>query len=372
MLNYEFPPLGGGSSPVTLQLGRELVRLGHRVDLVTMSYKSLPKEEKVEGIRVLRVPSIRLRKDRCATPEMVTYLLSALRRLPALQRKEGYQVCHTHFIFPTGPAALWLKKRTGLPYLVTSHGSDTPGYNPDRFGFQHKLLAPLWKAVVRNAALVTTPSADHAALVKKSAPFARVEPVPNGIDPDEFDPARPKKKVILGAGRLFPRKNYALLIRAMEGLDPSWEVILAGEGPERSRMEALAKKKGVRLTVTGWLDRKSPELKVLYETSSIFVLPSLKESFGMVVAEAMAAGMAVVTTDRGGPAEVAGEAALLVPPDDPLPLHRALKDLIADPSLRSSLASKGRARALSLYAWPVVARKFLDLYEEIARGGIRD
>ncbi len=365
MLNYEFPPLGGGSSPVTLQLGRELVRMGHQVDAVTMAGKGLPRRETVEGIKVLRLPALRFRREKCTTPEMTTFLLSALARLPGIVRRGGYDIDHAHFIFPTGPAALWARKRTGLPYLVTSHGSDVPGYNPDRFGLQHKLLAPLWKAVVRGAELVTTPSADHADLVRKHAPWARVEPVPNGIDPDEFRADRPRKKVILGAGRLFPRKNYALLLEALEGIPEGWEVVLAGEGPERPRLEALAREKKIPLTVTGWLDRKSQRLKDLYETSSIFALPSLKESFGMVVAEAMAAGMAVVTTSGGGPAEVAGEAGLLVPPGDKQALREALFRLMQDQTLRRTLATKARARALQEFAWPAVARRFLALYREI-------
>ncbi len=367
LLNYEFPPLGGGSSPVTLQLGRELVRMGHQVDVVTMAGKGLPRRETVEGMTVRRLPALRLRREKCTTPEMLTFLLSAMVRLPRLAPPGTYDINHTHFIFPTGPAALRLKKRTGLPYLLTSHGSDVPGYNPDRFAFQHRLLSPLWKAVVRGAELVTTPSADHAALVRKNAPFAKVRPVPNGIDPEEFQAGRPRKKVILGAGRLFPRKNYALLLEALEGIPQGWEVVLAGEGPERPRLEALAAAKKIPLTVTGWLDRKGPKLKELYETSSLFVLPSLKESFGMVVAEAMAAGMAVVTTSGGGPAEVAGDAGLLVPPGDAPALRKALFRLMEDASLRNSLAQRARARALEEFAWPVVARRFLAIYKEIAR-----
>ncbi len=368
MLNYEFPPLGGGSSPVTLQLGRELVRLGHQVDVVTMAGRGLPGREIVEGMQVLRLPALRLRREKSTTPEMLTFLVSALLRLPGIARRGNYDLNHTHFIFPTGPAALWLKKRTGLPYLVTSHGSDVPGYNPDRFGLQHKILAPLWRSVVRGAERITTPSSDHGNLVLRAAPWARVEAVPNGIDPEEFRPDRPRKKVILGAGRLFPRKNYALLVRALEGLDPSWEVVLAGEGPERPRLEALAREKKVRLTVTGWLDRKSPRLKELYETSAIFVLPSLKESFGMVVAEAMAAGMAVVTTREGGPAEVAGEAGILVPAGDLQALRRAVLGLVENEAARRDMASRARERALARFAWPVVARRFLELYEEILSG----
>ena len=367
MLNYEFPPLGGGSSPVTLHLGRELVRRGHAVDLVTMAYRGLPREETVAGIRVRRIPALRRHRHRCSTPEMVSFCLAAIPRLPRFVRAEGYDVNHTHFIFPTGLVALACRLRTGLPYMLTSHGSDVPGYNPDRFGWQHRLLGPLWRRIVKGAELVTTPSEDHGDLVRRRAPRARVLAVPNGIDPDEWDLGRKRKKIVLGAGRLFPRKNYHLVIQAMAGLDPAWELVLVGEGTERGRLEALAREKGVTLRITGWLDRQGREFRELFAQARIFVLPSLQESFGMVAAEAMAAGLAVVVSDRGGLAEVAGDAGLLVPPDEVEPLRRALGELMESPDRLDALAEKGRERACRLFAWPVVARRFEELYRSLPR-----
>ena len=70
MLNYEFPPIGGGASPVTFDLCRQLVKLGHKVDVVTMHYGNLPRVEIVEGTRVFRTPAIRARPDICRTHEL--------------------------------------------------------------------------------------------------------------------------------------------------------------------------------------------------------------------------------------------------------------------------------------------------------------
>jgi glycosyltransferase involved in cell wall biosynthesis len=65
VLNYEFPPLGGGASPVSYEIAKEYAKKGHQVDVVTMGFKGLPKEEKKEGMRIFRVPCIRLKKEIC-------------------------------------------------------------------------------------------------------------------------------------------------------------------------------------------------------------------------------------------------------------------------------------------------------------------
>ena len=82
MLNYEFPPLGAGGSTSSFNLARNVVALGHEVDVVTMGFRGIPNEETMDGIRVSRVPSIRARREVCHTHEMATYVLSGTARRP--------------------------------------------------------------------------------------------------------------------------------------------------------------------------------------------------------------------------------------------------------------------------------------------------
>ena len=67
-----------------------------------------------------------------------------------LIKENHYDFNHTHFIFPDGLSALAVQKFTGLPYIITAHGSDVPSYNPDRFINEHKILAPMWQVIVGN------------------------------------------------------------------------------------------------------------------------------------------------------------------------------------------------------------------------------
>ena len=151
MLNYEYPPLGGGAGPMSKELAENLVKKGHDVDFVTMKYGDWKKEEIINGVRVFRVPCIRQKMATCSTFEMFTYVLSAIKVTLKLTKRKKYDVVHSHFIIPTGIVAYVLKKVRGLDYVISVHGSDVPGYNPDRFGLMHKVTKPLLKLIVRNS-----------------------------------------------------------------------------------------------------------------------------------------------------------------------------------------------------------------------------
>jgi glycosyltransferase involved in cell wall biosynthesis len=99
----------------------------------------------------------------------------------------------------------------------------------------------------------------------------------------------------------------------------------------------------------------------------IFVLPSESENFPIVLLEAMAAGLAIITTRGTGCAEVVGEAALLVPPKDVAALRAALCRLLCEPALRAALGAAARRRLTENFGWPVVAREHVALYQRHAR-----
>ena len=138
VLNYEYPPLGGGSSPVTAALCKQLVQLGVEIDLVTMAFGDLPTTEVSEGIHIHRVKGIRTARHICYTHELASYIVAGAYKAASLANSTAYDLIHAHFVVPGGLTAYWLHRRTGLPYVITAHGSDVPGYNPDRFRRLHR------------------------------------------------------------------------------------------------------------------------------------------------------------------------------------------------------------------------------------------
>ena len=146
-LTYEFPPVGGGGGRVAFELVKQLEARGHEIDVLTMRYRDLPHLENLgDRVRVHRVPSLRGRVDISHTYEMLTYVCMGLLAALRLARRNRYDVCHAHFILPTGLVALALNRLTGLPYLLSAHGSDVPGHNPNRFRIQHRLTPRLIRA----------------------------------------------------------------------------------------------------------------------------------------------------------------------------------------------------------------------------------
>jgi glycosyltransferase involved in cell wall biosynthesis len=145
MMSYEYPPLGGGGSKVVNGLSKELVSSGHSVDVVTMGFHGLPKHDEVNGVQVYRVPCVRRKKFVCTLPEAATYMFSAIRFVQGLFKKHQYDLIHSHFIFPDGMVAWWITRvlDMDIPFIITAHGSDVPGYNPHRLKLAHKLFAPI-------------------------------------------------------------------------------------------------------------------------------------------------------------------------------------------------------------------------------------
>lgn len=363
-LCYEYPPLGGGGGRVAHGLARTLVSMGHDVDVVTMGFRDLPPGETVDGVRVRRVSCLRRSAFRCTVPEAASYLAGARYAARTLARSGRYDLIHAHFLFPDGWLAYRLCRRTGLPFIATAHGSDVPGYNPHRLKLAHRLLSPIWKRVVREASRIVCPSQTLASLVRRGSPEARTCVVPNGIMLSDFDPGRERDKTVLCATRLLRRKGVQHVVASMGKLPPEWRLVVAGDGPFLPELQRLAAPFADRVTFTGWLDNASREYRSLFETSGIFALPSDAESFGLVLLEAMAAGMPVVATRGTGCEEVVGDVGLLVPRNDPGAVGEALSRLAEDSALRSYFGAIARKRVEDRFSWDAVARDYLAVYRE--------
>lgn len=364
MLCYEFPPVGGGGSKVAFGLSRELVRMGHEVDVVTMAWRERPRYEELDGVKVHRAPAIRRAVHVCTGPEAFSYVLGALPVVWDLVKRGRYDINHTHFIFPDGVISWLLRRRFGLPYVITAHGSDVPGYNPHRLQRAHRVLAPAWRRVVQDASRIVCPSEWLRSLVHRRPVAANTVVIPNGFDCGRFRTSNHGERILI-ATRLLERKGVQHLLRAVEGLPLAEEIQIAGDGPYLPTLQRLAADARVRVRFWKWLDNGSPELAALYQNSGIFVLPSEAENFPIALLEAMSAGLAIVTTQGTGCAEVVGDAALLVPPNDVPALRAAMCRLLDDPALRARLGEAARRRVAAKFNWRTVAEQYLALYHGV-------
>jgi glycosyltransferase involved in cell wall biosynthesis len=362
-LNHEFPPVGGGAAPMSLQLAKQLVVMGHRVDVITMRWKNLPKKEVIDGVTIYRTPAIRARPDFCRTHEMATYLPGAIGKAYHLARKNSYDVIHTHFIIPGSPLGWIIHRLCGIPQVITCHGSDVPGYNPDRFKLAHTLIKPAWRFLANHADALVCPSDSLRRLLLKHIPSLHISIIPNGIDISKFSPQPPdrKKNQILMCSRMLPRKGFQYLFEAAKDLSTNWEIHLVGDGPYRQELEKLAQGLKMPVIFHGWLDQKDPRFTRLFEESSIFVFPSEAENFPTVLLEALSAGLAVITSDAGGCPEVVGDAGLIFPSGKVENLRTHLLNLVQDAAKRQQFSLAARKRA-EQFAWPQITQQYLDVF----------
>lgn len=346
-LTYEYLPIGGGGSRVAAAINEELARRGDEVTVLTSAMKGLPAYEKAAGVEIHRAPCIRRHRHYTTAAELTTTLWPAYRRGAELIERSRPDVIHTHFILPSGAVAWALSRRYRIPYVLTAHGSDVPGYNPDRFRLLHRLLWPFWRRILDDAAAVTSPSRFLARLMHLDGCRRPITVVPNGHWP-LGRLGEPRRHRILVVARMFPRKGIQHFIDAVAGMDNGWEMIIAGDGPYRADLEARARRVAPKVRFVGFVGPES--LRVLYESSRILVFPSIQENFPMVLLEAMDAGCAVVTANAEGCAEVVGDAGIVVPKGNAEGIRAALERLVADPALCDELSARGERRAASL-AW---------------------
>lgn len=369
--SYEFPPLGGGGAKVVYGVATRLAARGHSVDLFTMHYRGLPREEKVAGVNVWRVPGVRLSMSTCYFPEMIPYVIFASYTAVRHARLRQYSLNHTHFIFPGGIVAYLVKKRTGLPYIITAHGSDVPHYNPDRFRLLHRLLRPFWRKVVASADLIICPSKSIEDLIRLNGGSVNTRIIPNAIDTEKFKPRQKNPRNLLVVTRMFERKGVQFLLRALAGRGSEFNINIVGDGPYLPTLKTLAKELQIEARFWGHVDNDSAQLKELYETASIFVFTSEAENFPIVLLEAMIAGAAIITSSGTGCAEVVGDTALLVPVRDHEAIRRALDRLVADPDLVVRLGQAARQRVIARFSWDGVIDQHIEAYREFALGSSR-
>jgi MMP alpha-(1->4)-mannosyltransferase len=394
LLTYRGNPFCGGQGVYVRQLSRELVRQGHHVDV----FSGQPFPVLDEGVGLVEVPSLDLYREpdpfrmprprefrdwidvlevatmmTAAFPEPLTFSLRARRLLQA--RREEYDVVHDNQSLGYGLLGL------DLPLVTTVHHpiqidrklelAVTTGLR--RISLRRwYAFARMQRRVgrrLRHVVTVSTSSRDQI-VEHLGIPAPRIEIIPIGTDTDRFSPGstveRVPGRVVTTASADVPLKGLLPLVEAVAKLrtERSLELVVVGSarlgGPVAEAIERYDLGEAVR-----FMGRVSDEELVrTLRSAELVVVPSLFEGFSLPLVEAMACGIPVVATTGGALPEVAGDAAILVPPGDAQALATAIGTLLDDPELRSQLAAAGRARVLERFTWSVAAAQTADVYRK--------
>lgn len=363
LLNYEYPPLGGGAGHVSQEIALWYVKKGFKVDVFTMGFPGLPEYEVQDGITIHRIKSYRKKIETCSTFEMLTFVISAIIYFRTLGSVNEYDIVHCHFLIPTGLVALYLKHRYNLDYIVTIHGSDVPGYNPDRFKIEHFFTKPIIAQICQEAKAICSPSIYLRDLLEARIGCHDIEYIPNGIDLNKFklDLSKPKKNLILSTGRLLERKGFQTLIKAVKDTNLPFEVHIVGDGPYRTQLEKLAEGSKTKIIFHGWLDRQSKEFIRLYEVALVYVLVSSRENASIALLEGMAAGCVMISTNVSGCRETVGDAGFLIDYGDDKALKELLRNLSENKEKLEYFSKKSLARLDNFFSWEKSIKKYIDL-----------
>jgi glycosyltransferase involved in cell wall biosynthesis len=298
----------------------------------------------------------------CYPWEQLTYIISAKRFLKKHLKESKYDVCHTHFLIPSGILAYYVHKKYNIPYVITAHGSDVPGYNPDRFKFLHLFTRGTLKKICLNAAKVVPFSNFLLELINNNIVPIKDKGlvIPNGVYPEQFKPLK-KKKIILSTGRFLPRKGFQYLIQSVSSEDIGYEVHICGDGPMMDELKNLAEKSKTKVVFHGWVNNQSKEFIQLLGETSIFCLVSGKENASRSILEAMSAGCAVITSNTSGCPEMVQDTGIIIPPADPVILKEKLLYFINSKENIKKYGELARARILKRYDWNKLIKEYADL-----------
>ncbi|MEY2550080.1 MAG: hypothetical protein QOG12_224 [Verrucomicrobiota bacterium] len=306
--------------------------------------------------------------------------------------------CHTWYSHFGGILA---KMNYGLPLVITTHSLEPlRPWKREQLGGGYDFSVWVEKTALEMADAVIAVSAQTKADIERlfDVQPERLHVIYNGIDLEEYRKVEStaalarygiEKPFLLFVGRITRQKGIIHLVRAIQYLDPGFQIVLCAGAPDtpeigREMKEAVARVQAEHGGVI-WIDEMVDKeiVRDLYSNASVFVCPSIYEPFGIINLEAMACETAVVATAVGGITEVVvdGETGFLVPidqmnespfePRDPEKFARDLaariNQLMADPALCEKFGRAGRTRAEETFGWRAIAQQTKALYETLKR-----
>jgi len=369
MLNYEYPPLGGGAANATYYILKEFSQMDDiEIDLVTSSATLEFEIERIgKNITIHKLPINKKEIHYWTQKEISLYSLKAFNYINKLNI-ENYDLIHAFFGIPCGALAYLFRKK--IPYIVSLRGSDVPGFN-SRFSFQYIFLKPIVKQVWKASGAIIANSKGLKKLALKTDEKAKIDIIYNGINVKEFSGKTDYNKenfTVLTVARLIERKGIDELIRAVSLLvkdnviDIKLKII--GKGNMEEQLKALSYKLGVteHIEFSGYVPHE--ELPFHYLTSDVFALPSKNEGMSNTVLEAMASGLPIITTDTGGTAELIDENGIIVPVNSPESIRSAILDYYNNLELRKNHGTRSRKIAESL-SWNEIMKEYFEVYKMV-------
>jgi glycosyltransferase involved in cell wall biosynthesis len=377
VINYEYPPIGGGGGFVTRDILESMASMGHDVSVLTSHYDNLEYEEVINGVRIIRVPVFFRRKVEVANiPSMLSYFPMAFLNGYVRFAKVSFDIVNTHFAIPSGPVGQLLAKKLRVPNVLSIHGGDI--YDPSKLSSPHRVpfLFHTVRAMLKSADRLVAQSNDTKQNAVRYYDIKRhIDLIPLGIKKPVFE----KKKredfdlseddfVFCTIGRLVKRKNTEEALTVLSNVKGQSRVkfLIIGDGPERRKLEIAIRKLNLSDSVC-MMGNVSDEVKFqLLDLSDCYLSTALHEGFGLVFLEAMACGLPIICFNNGGQTDflVNGRNGFLTEVGDLVKFTECINTLLSDLKVRDQMGETNRHFIKEFYI-ERCAKQYIELFHQV-------
>ena len=354
-------PTHGGSGVVATELGKHLAERGHEVSFISYSsplrLSQPPRGVCFHEVTVEEYPLLK----------QFPYGLALASKIVEVARSHDLEILHAHYAIPFAAAAVLARliaSERKLRVVTTLHGTDISLVGGNRS------FRPVTTFAIESSDAVTAVSSFLRAETYRAFDVRReIRVIPNFIDPGRYQPHESLSQVptLVHVSNFRPLKRARDVVevfrRVRRAIDA--RLVFVGDGPDLSDVMYRVEKLGLGDSVTyhGVVDEVAPILK----DTDLFLLPSESESFGLAALEAMAAGVPPVASDVGGLGEVIenGVSGYLCPVGDVDAMAERCLELLSDRERWSSFSRASRERAVTLFHYEPIVRRYEELYREV-------
>jgi glycosyltransferase involved in cell wall biosynthesis len=279
-----------------------------------------------------------------------------------------YDIIHVHsyYLLMYDLIAL-IRKLNNKPLIAHYHGGD-----PSLLRFPFRILKRLTLQLADK--VIATNKTERQRLIKYwKLPREKVVYIPNGVDINLFKPLNNVKKednIVLFVGNLVPGKGLELLISAFikcKQYIKDLKLWIVGDGYLKPELEGIIKTLGLSNDVKFFGRTNHEKLSYIYNKATVTVLPSKRESFGLVLVESMACGTPVIATINEGPADIISDGidGLLIPQNDVDALSKAIYKIVSNIDLRREMGKNAREKVVKHFSWEKISKRLCMLYKSL-------
>lgn len=374
LINYEYPPLGGGAANASYYVSKTLSQKGCDITVVTSHFQELKYFENINRVKIIRIPVGRMSFAQSRFIEIIRFAPKAIMEARRLLKQQNYDVVLSYFTIPSGIVGLFLKIFNKLPYVVSLRGADVPGAKGRLLKIYHTVFFPLTLLVWKNASYIIANSQGMYNLVRRIIKLSHLAIIPNAVDSKKFRRGNKEENnrrvlKILYVGRVEKNKGVEDLVSVANYLrfntKIKYQILIAGDGPEREIITKSVNDLNLSsvFKILGWIPKE--EISLYYKIADIFLMPSRYEGMSNAVLEAAASGLPIVGYNIPGNNELINDGynGFLVDINNFALFKSRVLMLLQNPDMRIKMGANSLDIA-KRFQWDDISEKYLDFLKK--------